>query len=121
MAPSCDDAPNVEWSPLGRVMRAAGIGIVAAVMGILLGCGNPCEAVCGEMAAFARECGYSVSQAEVDRCVLDQADVVAKSDDPGNTRKTCREYGDRVLIEQSWDCLEIGRYFPEQSVGENRR
>lgn len=91
-------------------MRAGQIAIWLGLIATFGGCGNPCESLCDEMAAFARECGYTVTEAEVSSCVLVQSDA------DRDQRKICAEYGDRQVIEQSWDCTEVGRYYPEQNT-----
>lgn len=93
-------------------MRAGTFSLWLGVVATLAGCGNPCESVCDQMATFARECGFTVPQGEVDQCVQDQ------SSQPADQRRICREFGDQASIEQSWDCLEVARYFPEQIEGD---
>lgn len=93
-------------------MRAGMIGLWLYMVAALAGCGNACESVCDEMAAFARDCGYTVTQNDIDEC------LAAQSSQDRDSRRICRDFGDRASIEQSWDCLEIGRYYPEQNIGD---
>lgn len=89
-----------------------GLGLVVMTLG---GCGNPCVSVCDQMAAFAQDCGLTVTNNEIDECYATQADQGR------DQRRICRDFGDRASIEQSWDCTEIARYYSDQSIGDDSR
>ncbi len=89
---------------------AASLGpLGVAVLLALVGCGNPCESVCDEMAAVARQCQFQVSGGDIERCVSAQEGV------DRDTRRICRDYGDREVIREAWTCETVGQYFRERN------
>jgi hypothetical protein len=69
----------------------------------LTGCSNPCQSLCVRMADYAAECGYSVSDADIDACVADNA----SPDDPA----VCRDFGNAEQIRDEWTCDDLAIYF----------
>ena len=90
-------------------MRAGWSVLAALFLAVVPGCGNPCPAVCDEMANFARDCGYTVTDAEIEECMEDQSSPTA------DERDVCRQFGDRAFLRATWDCIEIGRYYEDQT------
>ena len=84
--------------------------VVAALLPLwtALGCNNPCQALCQEIADFSkRECGLEFPQAEVDQCVADHASGNLAEGE----KAVCRD--GRGNVEEEWDCEEIAIYFQE--------
>jgi hypothetical protein len=69
------------------------------------GC-NPCQEICGRMAAYARDCGYDVPASEVAACQDAQAGDASADD-----RDVCREFGSRQEIREQWTCDDVAAYF----------
>jgi len=72
----------------------------------LAGCGNPCQQICGRMAAYARDCGYEVPASEVSACMEAQGGDASADD-----RDVCREFGGRQEIREQWTCDDVAAYF----------
>ena len=83
-------------------MRLAAILMTSV---LLAGCNNPCQRVCVRMQTFAEDCGFQVSDAELDACINEQA--APSSDD----RAICKEFGDAGTIERTWDCEVAADYW----------
>lgn len=73
--------------------------LLTAVMMMASGCKNPCQSLCVEMAAYAEECGLTVSDSDVQSCVDDQKDA----DDQGS----CRRVGGAETLRQEWTCDDV--------------
>lgn len=95
-------------------MRAAWSVLFVVFLGALSGCGNPCPAVCDEMANYARDCGFTVTDAEIESCMDTQSSADA------DARSVCRDFGDRTVLRTTWDCIEIGRYYEDQTPASAR-
>lgn len=80
-------------------MRLVGLLLGFAVAG----CQNPCQSLCVRMADYAGECGFSVSDADVDACIEEQSDP----EDPS----VCRDFGTADQIREEWTCEDMGVYF----------
>jgi hypothetical protein len=88
----------------GDPMRLA--SIVLLFGGLIQGCANPCQQICGRMASYAQEdCGYTVSDAELDACVDQQ------SSPESETLSVCRDYGDLETIRRQWSCDDLDAYW----------
>lgn len=70
------------------------------VLALLPACGNPCQAICVDMAAYARECGCEVAGDEIQACqeafaepTEAQAQQCLTSSDPEQLREwwTCED------------------------------
>ncbi len=73
------------------------------------GCGNPCQDLCKDMAAYAEdECGITVPDAQVTACIEAQAET---TDDAA--LKVCRQYDSKSAIEEQWGCDELDQYFAD--------
>ncbi len=68
----------------------------------LLACGNPCQQLCGDLYAYAKECGQDPSPDELQACKEGFADV----DDA--TFQTCRENSDPEALREWWTCEDLG-------------
>lgn len=77
------------------------LGLVVA-FGVA-GCRNPCQSLCVRMMDYAEECGYSVSDADLDACVEEQSDPA----DPS----VCRTFGTADQLRDEWTCEDMGVYF----------
>lgn len=76
---------------------------LALVLLAAVGCQNPCQDLCQEMADYADKCGYTWDETAVQQCVEDQASVTAEEKD------LCAEYEGQV--ESWWECEDIMDYF----------
>jgi len=84
-------------------MRLASITVLLG--GLIQGCANPCQQVCGRMANYAEDCGYTISDAELDACVDVQASPEKEA------LAICRDFGDLDTIERQWSCEELDAYW----------
>jgi hypothetical protein len=85
------------------------LGLAAAAGG----CRNACADLCLEMAEYAEECGYTVSDEEIDTCISEQS--AAGHDE----RKACREFGQGEVLRAQWSCDVLADYWePEDGGGE---
>ena len=87
-----------------------------ALVGLAVGlssCQNSCQQICGRMASYARDCGYTVTANQVQECVSEQAGDASKED-----RAVCRDLGSRSAIRSQWTCDDLGVYFRSQSSDE---
>lgn len=66
-------------------------------------CQTPCQRVCIRMADYAEECGFTVSDAELQTCLDEQADAP----DQG----ACRRAGDPQTIRSEWTCDDLAVFF----------
>lgn len=71
----------------------------------LCGCNNPCQDICRRMAAYAEDCGYTVSDGEVDACIERQS--APEREDI----KACRTYGDPETLRNQWACEDLADYW----------
>lgn len=71
----------------------------------LTACKNDCQDVCVEMAAYAQECGFTVSDEEMDACLDQQKEANDVSLD------VCDEMGGAQTIRDEWPCDEMGLYW----------
>ncbi|MCB9673692.1 MAG: hypothetical protein H6737_01170 [Alphaproteobacteria bacterium] len=73
-------------------------------LALLLGaCQTPCQRLCVRMADYAEECGFTVSDAEIDTCIAEQADA----EDQG----ACRAAGAPAIIRDQLSCDELEIFF----------
>lgn len=72
---------------------------------LLGGCLSPCQQVCVRMADYAEECGFTVSDAELDTCIDEQADA----EDQG----ACRRAGAPAVIRAEWSCDDLEIFFQQ--------
>ena len=73
---------------------------------LLAGCNNPCQQLCVRMAAYAEECGFTVSDAELDACLTQEADIADAEE-----RKVCADYGNAETIRQRLSCDDLAEYW----------
>ncbi len=71
--------------------------------GALAGCQNPCQTLCVRMADYAEECGFTVTEADIDTCVEEQGSP--------EDATVCREFGNAAQIREEWTCDDLGVYF----------
>jgi len=79
---------------------------LAIVFASASGCSNACQSICGRMADYAEECGFTVPEAELDACRESWSSDVEKTD-----RMTCRDFGSPDQIATQWSCDELEQYF----------
>jgi hypothetical protein len=78
--------------------------IRTALFAVLLSaCNTPCQTLCVRMADYATECGYDVSDADLDACLDEQA----TADDQG----ACRQASDPVTLRNEWSCDDLQAFF----------
>jgi hypothetical protein len=82
------------------------LALAGVFMG-LGGCNNPCQQLCDEIGSFATECGYSITDDQLDQCIDDHASSELRD----GTSEVCDEYKDEVREE--WTCDDVAVYFPE--------
>ena len=73
----------------------------------LVGCNNPCQQLCDEIASYAIECGYSVTDDQIDQCIDDNASGEVRE----GTTDVCYEYKDELRAD--WPCDDVAVYLPE--------
>lgn len=76
-----------------------------ALLTLVSACQTPCQRVCVRMADYAEECGFTVSDAELEVCLDEQADAP----DQG----ACRRAGDPLTIRSEWTCDDLQVFFTE--------
>jgi hypothetical protein len=79
--------------PLRRLLLA-GLALLATA-----GCRTPCQSLCIEMADYAEECGFTVSDSDIDTCLDEQRD----NDDQGS----CRRVGAPDTLRTEWTCDDV--------------
>ena len=84
-------------------MKATLVTITAIFL--LTACKNDCQDVCMEMAAYAEECGFTVSDDEIDACLGEQKEASDASLD------VCDEMGGAETIRDEWPCDEMALYW----------
>jgi hypothetical protein len=67
----------------------------------LFACGNPCQQLCGELYAYAKECGHDPTQDELQACKQSFADVDEA------TWATCRDNNDPDYVREWWSCEDL--------------
>lgn len=78
--------------------------VIAGLLGA--GCRNACADLCVRMADYATECGFSVSDAEIDQCIEEQnADLTAEE------RDACQEFGQAEVLRAQWSCDDLAVYW----------
>lgn len=93
---------------MGRVVWL-GLGLAGWV---LSGCNNACQDLCKNMADYAADCNFNVSDAEVDACIERQS--AAEGDD----LKTCRQFGDPETLRSQWTCQDLETYWTAGGAGD---
>ncbi|HHO54435.1 MAG TPA: hypothetical protein ENK18_27085 [Deltaproteobacteria bacterium] len=93
-------------------MRAT-VGIVW-IVGLGAGCHNSCQALCLRMASYAEECGFVVSDAELDQCLSDL------SSPDRQTRQTCGDFGSPDTLRSEWTCEALGSYWGDGATDDAR-
>lgn len=63
------------------------------------------------LATYAEECGFTVSDAELDACIAGQKDAASEQKD------ACREYGDPAVIRNEWTCDDLAVYWDGSGGG----
>lgn len=80
----------------------------AFVLSSLLGCLNPCQQICSDMARYASDdCGIEVSVAEISQCEAEQGTADRE------TRGVCSQGNSVDDIAATWSCDDVEDFFPE--------
>ena len=87
--------------------RIFSAGFLAVLMAFSSACSNPCQSICSDMADYAKDCGFTVTDGELDACM----DDFKSSQLPDGQKDVCREYGDS--LREEWNCQDVGAYFGE--------
>lgn len=90
-------------------MRAAGIGWIVLIVGLGSGCRNSCQALCVRMASYAEECGFVVSDAELDQCFADLGSPEREE------RQACGDFGSPDTIRSEWTCEVLSSYWGDDA------
>ncbi len=72
----------------------------------LFACGNACQEICGQMKAYADECGFEASAEDVEVC---RETLEERPDDV--TLETCREASSPAAIREWWTCEDLAENF----------
>lgn len=78
-----------------------------AAMALLAACNNPCQALCVEMAQYARECGFDVPSSDVQTCVEANANPTLEEGDA----QLCFEASDPVQLREWWTCDDLAENY----------
>ncbi len=78
-----------------------------AAMALLAACNNPCQALCVEMAQYARECGYDVPSTDVQAC--QQANAGPTLAD--GQALSCIEASDPDQLREWWTCEDLAENY----------
>ena len=78
----------------------------------LVGCKNPCQSLCRDMAALAEDCGYTIEKDTLQACFDEQA----RSETTKEDRQSCNEFDEDLT--DWWDCEDVSRYFEVGDTGE---
>ena len=70
------------------------------------GCENSCEHLCDSMATYARQCGYTVTDADIQTCKDGEAGKLS-----AGHRDTCRAQSDTAKMASDWGCDYLRPYF----------
>ena len=79
--------------------------VLVVVAGSASGCQNACQEVCGRMAKYAEDCGFTVPDEDIDACIDEQADA------EGELLKSCRQNGSAEDIRNNVTCEFLEDYF----------
>lgn len=74
-----------------------------AMMSLLSACNNPCQALCYDMAQYARECGYTSTANDLQSC---RDSLVSESLAEGQQAE-CQEISDPETLREWWTCEEL--------------
>ena len=80
--------------------------LALAALAATAGCRNACQDICVQMANYAEECGFNVSDAELDACLDEQSSDLEKTD-----KEACRDFGSPELIRNEWSCNDLEAYW----------
>ena len=72
---------------------------------VAIGCSNPCQSICHDMADYAEDCNFTVEDEELDACV----DAFSNSELPDGQKDVCREHGDN--LREEWTYQDVVDYF----------
>ena len=86
--------------------RSLLLACIATGFVTLTACRNSCQQICPRMAAYAEDCGFTVTSEEVGACMAAQAGAESKED-----RQICREAGDRATLREEWTCDDLSDYW----------
>lgn len=79
--------------------------MLLSVLLSLVACGNPCQQICTEMAAYAEECGLTVTDDDVKACFDAQKGPLEKEE-----AALCREES-ADDIREWWTCDDVAENF----------
>jgi hypothetical protein len=74
-----------------------------AVMAFLSACDNPCQALCADIAQYARECGYTSTSEDMQSC----RDDFATSTLAEGEQLECLEVSDPQQLREWWTCEQL--------------
>jgi len=87
------------------------LAVVVLTLAGLTACNNACQDTCKELASYAEECGYTVPDEQVDKCI----DDFARGNTTPEERDHCKDFVDNVSDE--WTCDEAAQYMGLESGG----
>lgn len=77
--------------------------LTLAVMGFLSACDNPCQALCADIAQYARECGYTSTAEDMQSC----RDSFATPTLEEGEQVACLEVSDPQQLREWWTCEQL--------------
>jgi hypothetical protein len=80
-----------------------------ALLALVAGCDNPCQSLCVEMAQYADECGFEVSNDQVQEC----RDANATATLTDERAQTCIERSDPVALREWWSCDDLAENYQD--------
>ncbi len=72
------------------------------------GCRNACQKICKDMAEYAEECGYTVTDEDLKECYKSQKGSESRDD-----RAVCRAFNDEEQLRAEWSCEDLEDYLME--------
>jgi hypothetical protein len=79
--------------------------VLVALALVASACRNACQDTCKSMSEYAIECGFTVSDADLDACYSRQANP------DGDDARSCRDLGDLESLRNQWTCDDVSLYF----------
>ena len=78
-----------------------------ALSGLLAACNNPCQSMCSQLSAYARECGFDPTQDDMEQCLADFATPNLAEGDA----EACIEASSPQQLREWWTCEELGENY----------
>jgi hypothetical protein len=94
--------PHRPASPASGRSLVRGLGLLLPLaLSSLVGCKTECQKLCKDMAAYAEECGFTVSEEDLDACMESNTRKATSED----YRAECEAF--RPTLKDEWTCEEV--------------